>query len=157
MRARSFEMASTIIVNAAPESVWKALTDACRWPEWCRACPEVSTAPDAWSPGEALSFKLRIARVAVPFNVRLSDVEPGRCVSWISTKFTVTAVRTISLEPRDGPGITVLVTDHKRFSSPVIPVGVYYPQFLIRRMTESWLEDLKTEAERSAGAQSLAS
>lgn len=147
MRPRSFEMASTIMVNAAPESVWKALTDAYRWPAWCRVCPEVSAAPDAWAPGETLSFKLRIAGIAAPFNVRLSNVEPGRCVSWVSTKFTITAVRTISLELRDG-GVTI--TDHKRFSSPVTPVGVYYPRFLIRRMTESWLEDLKVEAERLA-------
>ena len=147
MRPRSFEMASTITVNAPPNAVWMALTDAYRWPEWCRACPEVSTAPDTWSPGEALSFKLRMAGVAVPFNVRLSDVEPGRRVSWVSKKFTITAVRTISLEPRDGG---VMVTDHKRFSSLVTPVGLYYPRFLIRHMTESWLEDLKAEAERLA-------
>ncbi len=145
MRVRSFEMASTITVKATPESVWIALTDARRWPEWCRACPEVSTAPDAWSPGEALSFKLRMAGIAVPFDVRLTDVEPGRRVSWVSAKFTIRAVRTITLEPLAD---AVLVTDHKRFSSPVIPVGAYYPQFLVRRMTESWLEDLKTEAER---------
>ncbi len=148
MRVRSFEMASTVTVNASSESVWKALTDAYRWPEWCRVCPSVSGAPDAWSPGGVLSFKLRLAGVAVPFNVRLSDVESGRRVSWVSTKFSITAVRTISLEPRDA-GITV--TDHKRFSSPVVPVGVYYPRFLIRRMTESWLHDLKAEAERLAG------
>ncbi len=145
MRPRSFEMASTITVNAAPDAVWEALTDAYRWPEWCRVCPGVSVAPDAWAPGEALSFKLRMAGIAVPFNVRLCDVEPGRCVSWVSTKFSITAVRTISLEPRDA-GVTV--TDHKRFSSPVVPIGVYYPRFLIRRMTESWLHDLKAEAER---------
>ncbi|MCH7733809.1 MAG: SRPBCC family protein [Chloroflexi bacterium] len=148
MRVRSFEMTSTVTVNAPFESVWMALTDANRWPEWCRVCPSVSAAPQVWSPGETLSFKLRMAGIAVPFNVRLTDVESGRRVSWVSTKFTIKAGRTISLEPRDA-GVTV--TDHKRFSSPVVPVGVYYPQFLIRRMTESWLEDLKAEAERLAG------
>ena len=141
-------MASTVTVNAPADAVWKALTDANRWPEWCRVCPSVSAAPQAWSPGEALSFKLRMAGIEMPFNVRLTDVESGRCVSWVSTRFTITAVRTISLEPRDA-GVTV--TDHKRFSSPVVPVGAYYPQFLIRRMTESWLEDLKAEAERIVG------
>ncbi len=152
MRPGSFEMASTVTVNAPADAAWKALADARRWPEWCRVCPEVSIAPDAWSPGEALSFKLRMAGLAVPFKVRLSEVEPGRCVSWVSTRYTITAVRTISLEPRDAHDETVTITDHKRFSSPVIPVGVYYPQFLIRHMTESWLEDLGAEAERIAGA-----
>ncbi len=141
-------MASTVTVNAPADAVWKALTDANRWPEWCRVCPSVSGAPDAWSPGEALSFKLRMARMEMPFNVRLTDVESGRCISWVSTRFAITAVRTISLEPCDA-GVTV--TDHKRFSSPVVPVGVYYPRVLLRRMTESWLEDLKAEAERLAG------
>ncbi len=40
------------------------------------------------------------------------------------------------------------VTDHKRFSSSILPIGLAYPRPVIRRMTESWLADVKAEAER---------
>ena len=140
-------MASTISVNAPANAVWMALTDAYRWPEWCRACPEVSTAPDTWSPGEALSFKLRMAGVAVPFNVRLSDVEPGRRVSWVSKKFTITAVRTISLEPRDGH---VTVLDHKRFAALVRPVCLYSPRFRSSPIPQTSPPQSTPDAERLA-------
>lgn len=138
-------MASTVTVSAPVDALWQTLTDMRRWPEWCRVCRSVSVAPDRWAVGEELAFRLRMAGIAVPFKVRLFEVDAGRRVAWVSTKFAITALRTISIEPiADG----VLVTDQKIFSSPVIPVGVYYPRFLIRRMTESWLDDLKAEAER---------
>ncbi len=146
MGVRSFEMSSTIAADARPDTVWATLTDAHRWPEWSRVCTSVSAVPDDWSPGQFLSFKMRIAGVPVPFNVSLTDIDTGRRVSWTSTKFTITAVRTISLEQIAG---TVRITDHKRFSSPLLPVSVYYPRFLIRRMTETWLKDLKLESERA--------
>ena len=40
------------------------------------------------------------------------------------------------------------ITDHKRFSSTILPIGLAYPRPVIRRMTEAWLAEVKAEAER---------
>ncbi|MCI0872255.1 MAG: hypothetical protein J4O07_10615, partial [Chloroflexi bacterium] len=67
------------------------------------------------------------------------------------TKYSITAVRTISVvgEPGLESGKS-RVTDRKHFSSPFLPIGLAYPRWLIRRMTESWLRDLKSEAEETS-------
>lgn len=144
-----FSMSSTILVDAPMERVWALLTDAARWPEWCDVCVHVEVVPTVWTPGNDLAFKLRMARVAVPFRVTLTDVSPEQHVEWESTKFTIAATRRISLLP------TVTgteITDAKLFHSPLLPIRLGYPRFLIRRMTDSWLTDLKREAEGTASA-----
>jgi hypothetical protein len=102
-----------------------------------------------WQPGQRLRFRLRMVGVPVPFDVALTEVETGCRVAWESTEFSVTAVRTISIT---GDGDGVIIRDHKAFHSPALPVGLVYPRFLIRRMTESWLADLSAEAERRSAA-----
>ena len=145
-----FSMSSTILVDAPMERVWELLTDAARWPEWCDVCVHVEVVPTVWTPGNDLAFKLRMARVAVPFRVTLTDVSPEQHVEWESTKFTIAATRRISLLP------TVTgteITDAKLFHSPLLPIRLGYPRFLIRRMTDSWLTDLKREAEGTASVE----
>ena len=39
-----------------------------------------------------------------------------------------------------------MVTDHKLFTSPALPIRVFYPRPVIRRMTESWLAILAVPA-----------
>lgn len=139
-------MSSAIVIAASPAHVWELITDAARWPVWCDICTQVDSVPEAWSPGNELAFKLRMAGVAVPFHVALNDILPERQVEWESTKLTITATRQISLQPTsDG----VEVIDSKTFSSWLLPIRIAYPRFLIRSMTESWLADLKREAERN--------
>jgi hypothetical protein len=89
-----------------------------------------------------------MARVAVPFHVHLDEVSAHQRVAWSSTKFTVTAVRTFTFE-ESSPG-EVTVTDHKLFTSPVLPLRTFYPRPIIRRQTESMLASLKAECERLA-------
>lgn len=145
---RSFQMASTILVQATPQQVWDAFKDPTGWPHWSRVCTSVwGLSPNLWAVGASLSFRLRMARIGVPFSVRITQSEPPNCVAWASTAFTVTAVRTFTFQAQDGG---TLVTDHKRFSSPVLPIGLWYPRRLVRTMTQTWLADLKAETERRA-------
>ena len=88
-----------------------------------------------------------MANVGVPFSVVVTESDPPHRVSWESTKFTITATRTIQFADVGG---RTEVTDSKHFSSPVLPVSLFYPRWIIRNMTDSWLRDLKTEAERRA-------
>jgi len=143
---RSFQMASAVLVQATPQQVWDVFSDAKGWPAWSRVCTGVwGLSPDLWAVGARLSFRLRMAHVGVPFSVRVTRSEPPSCVAWDSTEFTVTAVRTFTFAAQDSG---TLVTDHKRFSSPILPIGLWYPRRLIRAMTNAWLAGLKAEAER---------
>jgi len=146
------DMASTVKIGAPPAIVWEAFSDAPRWPEWCGVCLGVwGVSANPWQPGGGLSFKLRIGGVPVPFSVTVVDADPPHRVAWASTKLTVTATRTFTFDEQDGSS---LVTDGKLFESWLLPLRLFYPRPLIRRMTESWLRDLKCEAERLAGGRS---
>lgn len=141
-------MSSSVEIAVSRERIWDVLSNARRWPEWARVCTEVFAAPEdgAWAVGQNLGFRLRMAGRQVPFNVSITRVDPGSLISWRSTKFSITAFRTISVVAGDA---SCLVTDEKYFRSSVIPIGVVYPRRLIRRMTDFWLLDLKSESERS--------
>jgi hypothetical protein len=56
------------------------------------------------------------------------------CVRW-----TVTGTRTHTFEPT---AAGTLATDHKRFEHPLLPLDLVYPRAVIRRMSETWLDDL---------------
>ncbi|MBI4201583.1 MAG: SRPBCC family protein [Chloroflexi bacterium] len=141
-----FQMASTALVQATPQQVWGVFRDAASWPGWSRVCTQVwGLSPDLWADGSRLSFRLRMGMARVPFSVQVTVSDPPHRVAWASTKFTITAVRTFTFEEEDGE---TLVTDGKAFSSTLLPIGIFYPRWLIRNMTEAWLRDLKAETER---------
>ncbi len=139
-------MRSATTIHAPHSVVWDTFADAGSWPNWSTVCTEVwGVSDDLWAPGSKLSFRLRMANVGVPFSVVVTESDPPHRITWESTKFSITATRTFQFV---GDGDRTKVTDSKRFSSPILPVRVFYPRPVIRNMTESWLEDLKTEAER---------
>jgi hypothetical protein len=143
----SLNMQSSVLISASRDHVWQVFSDVRRWTQWSPVTlrSDVSEGFD-WREGEELWLKLRMAGVGVPFHVRITKSQtPGR-VAWASTQFTVTAVRTFMFdETADG----TRVTDHKAFRSPVLPIWTFYPRPIIRRMTESFLADLKRECERT--------
>ncbi len=141
------EMESSVRIDANVERVWEVFSVPRRWPDWCEVCLSVDCAEQMeWKVGSRLGLRLRMAGVGVPFNVTVTESEPGRRVAWASTKMTVTATRTFTFEP-DGDG--TIMRDHKLFTSPVLPLQLFYPRPIIRNMTESWLRDIKAECERT--------
>ncbi len=141
-------MSSSIEIEASRARIWEVLTSARRWPEWARVCSEVWESPTHgdWAVGQKLGFRLRMAGRQVPFNVTIQRYEPEALISWSSTKFSITAIRTISVVAGED---SCEVTDKKHFKSPLLPIGIVYPRWLVRRMTDSWLLDLRSESERS--------
>ncbi len=139
-------MSSSVHVEAPVDRVWRTISDAKRWPQWSRVCVEVWGVPDdsRWSVGQRFGFKLRMVWRNVPFNVTVSYIEPGKEIEWRSTKFSITAIRKISVtDENDG----CRVVDSKQFSSPFLPIQLAYPRWLIRRMTRRWLDDIRMESE----------
>ncbi len=156
-------MCSSVDLNVPVQRAWEVIANANRWPEWSEVCSAVWDAPqgiEEWKVGTAFGFRLKMAKRDIPFNVTVTRIEHGhradpvpiRIIEWISTKFTITATRSISVVSFDsGEQVGALekcrVVDRKRFSGSLLPIGLAYPRWLIRRMTESWLQDLKLEAE----------
>lgn len=157
----SLELSSSVQIAAPRERVSKVFSDLSRWTEWCGVCLFAEFAgspanmatdiPDSennfdWRVGQGIHLKFRMAGIGVPFNVTVTEAISGHRVAWASTKLTVTAVRTFTLsdDPRGGTS----VTDHKLFTSPLLPLRLFYPRPIIRHMTEHMLTDLKTECER---------
>lgn len=139
-------MRSSVTVDAPLSVVWATFSDARSWPNWSRVCTGVwDLSDDLWAPTATLSFRLKIANVGVPFSVVVTESDPPHRITWESTKFSITATRTYQFA---GDGSSTEVTDSKTFASQILPVRLFYPRPIIRNMTESWLEDLKTEAER---------
>ena len=141
-------MKSSVTVDSPLSTVWDTFADAKSWPDWSRVCTDVwDVSDDIWAPNSKLSFRLRMAGVSVPFSVVVTESHPPKRVTWESTKFSITATRTLQFV---ATGVRTEVTDSKRFSSPLLPIWLFYPRWVIGNMTESWLEDLKAEAERRA-------
>jgi len=153
-------MSSSVDVNAPAARTWALIEDADRWPEWSDVCLEVWGAPPntkavsqpgrgapiehGWRRGHRFGFLLRIAGRKIPFFVTIRRFFPGNFIEWQSTKFTITAVRSISVMPVPG-GCRVI--DSKEFSSYLLPIGLAYPRGVIRKMTDQWLQEVKREAE----------
>lgn len=146
------EMASATRIHAPLATVWGVFADIRRWTDWCEVCDRADVEKHFdWSVGQEIQLKLRMAGVSVPFHVHMVEVAERQRVAWASTKLTVTAIRTFMFEEShvDGAPVTI-VTDHKLFTSSVLPLRLFYPRPIIRRMTESVLASLKTECERVA-------
>ena len=135
------------MIACPPERAWAVISTVTRWPDWSHICVRVWGETGNSLPARArFGFKLRMGALRPSFNVTVVESNPPHRVSWASMKLTVTARRTFEFTPV--PGGT-RVTDRKDFSSPVLPIGLWYPRRMVRTMTEKWLRDLKAEAERT--------
>ena len=142
------EMSSSVDISAPLNHVWQVFSELDRWTEWCGVCLSASGEDNfGWKTGQGISLRLRLAGVGIPFNVTVTESRPQELVAWASTKLTVTAVRTFSFVESE---LGTLVTDHKLFRSKLLPLALFYPRPVIRRMTESMLTDLKAECEAIA-------
>jgi hypothetical protein len=139
-------MRSSVHVDAPVKRAWNLIADASHWPDWSEVCTEVWDVQGQlhWRVGDTFGFRLKMANRNVPFNVTISRFETGTIIQWKSTKFSITAVRSIVVTEEDKG---CRITDSKHFTSSVLPIRVAYPKRLIRRMTESWLMELKRESE----------
>jgi hypothetical protein len=71
---------TTFPIVASPEAVWDVLTDFERYPEWNPSLPSIS---GDLRPGGTVSLTLAMpGRPSLKVKARLSDVEPGRRLTW---------------------------------------------------------------------------
>ena len=87
-----------------------------------------------------------MAGIPVPFNVRISESDPPNTVSWDSTVLTVTGRRRFTIRDA-GDGHSSRLVDAKTFTSPVLPIRLFYPRPIVQSMSRRWLDSLKTRVE----------
>ena len=139
-------LSNRIFIQASPEMVWAAFGDVRSWPEWNTVCLKVDRlAGEPWTVGFSFRMVLRMAGVPVPFHAVVVEVEIPHRVVWSSTRFTVTGRRTFRFQPSERGTVVV---DEKRFTSPALPVRLFYPRPVITAMSKRWLRSLKAEVER---------
>jgi hypothetical protein len=87
-----------------------------------------------------------MAGAPVPFTVRVAESAPPNAVSWESTVLTINGYRRFTIEDA-GDGNGSMVTDTKTFTSPVLPLRLFYPRPIIQAMSRRWLRSLKERVE----------
>ena len=91
-------------------------------------------------------MRLRIAGAPVPFHVDIVETNAPNAVAWTSTVLSVTGHRRFTFDPV-GPDAT-RITDTKTFTSPVLPVRLFYPRPIVQQMSRRWLASLSAMAVR---------
>lgn len=145
--AFSLTLTERIHIAAPPARVWEVYRRLREWPVWnpvCVAVRNVSDDPAPWAVGSRFTLVLKMAGVPVPFPVTVIAADPPHSVTWSSTHCTITGTRTVSFVP-EGDG--ALVSDRKEFSSPVLPVALFYPRPIIHAMANATLRALKRRVE----------
>lgn len=136
-------------IDAAPETVWAIWSDIERWPEWTASVSRVRPV----TPGPlAIGLRARVRQPKLPpATWRVTELEPGRGFTWISTSPGAHVTGFHRIEPRAGGS---------RVSLGVIydgPVGRLVGR-LASSITQRYLhleaDGLKARSEASAEARS---
>jgi hypothetical protein len=128
---------SSLVVDAAAEQVWEAISDLRSWPVWH---PEIQVLDLAGvTPDARFTWKLGGAKIRATFAL----VEPERELTWTGLSYGFKAVDRHVLEPVDG-GRT-RVTIEESMAGPLLPL-LYGPARL-RRGHEKWLGALRAYVE----------
>lgn len=140
---RAFSMSCGVAINirAAPQTVWRILTDAERFPTWNST---VTAIEGQIAEGEQL--RVHVPGTGRTFNPRVSGVVPEERMTWTGGFAPIfKGVRTFALQGRkDG---STDFTMRERFAGLLLPlVRRSLPDF--RPIFESYANDLKREAEK---------
>jgi hypothetical protein len=109
---------ATTTINAAPETIWKILTDAQSYPQWD---PWVERIEGTIAEGQKIVAYTKLSP-GRGFPAKVSDVVPGQRMRWVGGMplGLFKGVRSFTLEPR-GDG-AVEFTVREEFSGPLLPL-----------------------------------
>jgi uncharacterized protein YndB with AHSA1/START domain len=133
-----------IEVAAAPEIVWRVLTDIPNWPSWN---PDVKSATLEGPLAAGTQFRWKAGPGTITST--LQDVEPPRRIDWTGSTFGIKAIHVHQLEQRDG---TTLVRSAESWDGLVARLLRGSMTNRLQEALDSGLRHLKIEAERQASA-----
>jgi uncharacterized protein YndB with AHSA1/START domain len=134
----------SVDIDAAPDEVWRVLTDVERWPEWT---PSMTRVERLDSGPLQVGSTARIKQPKFPPTVwRVTQLEPGQSFSWTASGPGVTTVGGHRITPRDdGVEVTLSI----RQTGPL----AWLVGLLTSRLTQSYVQmeanGLKRRSENS--------
>ncbi|WP_188187946.1 SRPBCC family protein [Nonomuraea sp. SYSU D8015] len=134
-----------IAIDASEDEVWRTMTDVTRWPDFMPTMTSVRRLDDG--PFGAGS-KVRIKQPGIPaLNWVVTELHPGSAFTWETTTAGVTIAAGHTLVPRDGGGVSVVLS--------ITQTGLLAPVFVLltgartRRYVRIEAESLKRRCERA--------
>ena len=139
-----FSYSATTTIHAAPDAIWRLLTDAPGYPRWD---PGVDRIEGTIAPGNSIkAFTKRDPKRAFP--AKVSDFVPGRKMTWSGGMplGLFKGVRTFTLTPQaDG---SIEFTLREAYSGPLLPLFARSIPNLTRTF-EDFAAGLKAFAEKA--------
>ena len=132
--------ASELEIPAAPEAVWKVLTDFERWPSWN---PDVKSMSMQGPLAVGSEFEWRAGPGTITSTIQ--RVEPPRLIAWTGRTLGIRAIHFWWLEPRDAG---TFVRTEESYDGLVARVLRRPLQKTLDRALEDGLRHLKAEVER---------
>jgi len=134
---------TTVEIDAPADRVWRALSEAEKWPQWTKSMREVT-----WLNGGTLKVGSR-ARVKQPASVPLvwevSEVDPGNSFSWRTSSFGVAAVGAHVIRTIGTDKVALTLSIHQ--SGSLSPIVSLLMARRTRRFVQMEAEGLKRCAE----------
>lgn len=137
----------SVWVAAALDRVWGTFTDLTCWPDWNSVLTKAE-ATDESCLLAGRSFRCCIRPYAVPvfFQAKVEQIVPREKVLWTAKRFGLRGRHEFLFEP-EGDGVRV-VSREVLTGFPVLLGGLFFPVGRFRRITATFLRELKEGAER---------
>ena len=90
-------------------------------------------------------MSLIFSGIVVPFTVTVEKTEQQYHLKWSSKFLGITGTREFKVDEIDES--TVQVTDSKLFISNYLPIKLFYPRWIINKMSREWLKSLRLQIE----------
>ncbi len=135
-----------IIIRSPRVNVWNTLNSLDSWAQWNSVCKTASWIyGDPWDQGSKFSMSLIFSGIVVPFTVTVEKTEQQYHLKWSSKFLGITGTREFKVDEIDES--TVQVTDSKLFISNYLPIKLFYPRWIINKMSREWLKSLRLQSE----------
>lgn len=136
-----------ISVAAPLDRVWETFIDLTCWQDWNSVLTNVEATGEACLLA-AGSFRCCIRPYAVPvfFEARVEEVLPRRKVLWTAKRFGLRGRHEFLFDP-EGDGVLV-VSREVLTGFPVVLGGLFFPVGRFKRITSTFLRELKEGAEQ---------
>ena len=135
----------SVLINAPLDRVWNTFTDLTCWVNWNSVLKDVSSGHTTLQKGGTFSCSLRPFLFSVSFEPYIEEVIPNERVVWIASKFGIFARHEYLFQRFED---RVRVTSRETFQGITIEnMKFLFPEWRIRELTRSLLEDLRAASE----------
>jgi hypothetical protein len=137
----------SVTINAALEKVWETFTDITCWDNWSTVLKNASRdKAEVLAEGGNVRFCIYPFKIPVYFEPIIEEILPNKKIVWTSGKFGIIARHEFIFKEAEN---SVLVISKESFRGvSVKTLSFLFPRSRLKKLTTSFLRDLKKAAER---------